>query len=49
MARGHQRIVDEAMFLFVAHDLNARAMSPRVRGFVQARNWFQDFGTVSVA
>ena len=49
MARGHQRIVDEAMFLFVAHDLNARAMSPRVRGFVQARNWFQDFGTVTVA
>ena len=49
MARGHQRIVDEAMFLFVAHDLNARAMSPKVRGFVQARNWFQDFGTVSMA
>ncbi|TPG49208.1 ABC transporter substrate-binding protein [Roseomonas nepalensis] len=49
MARGHQRIVDEAMFLFVAHDLNARAMSPKVRGFVQARNWFQDLGTVSMA
>ena len=49
MARGHQRIVDEAMFLFVAHDLNARAMSPKVQGFVQARNWFQDFGTVSMA
>lgn len=49
MARGHQRIVNEAMFLFVAHDLNARAMSPKVRGFVQARNWFQDFGTVTMA
>jgi len=49
VARGHQRIVDEAMFLFVAHDLNARAMSPKVRGFVQAQNWFQDFGSVSMA
>ncbi|WP_426959957.1 ABC transporter substrate-binding protein [Muricoccus radiodurans] len=48
MARGHQRIVDEAMFLFVAHDLNARAMAPRVRGFVQARNWFQDLTPVTM-
>jgi len=31
----------------LAH-LNARAMSPRVRGFVQARNWFQDLGPVSM-
>lgn len=47
-AEAHTKIVDDALFLFVAHDLNARAMSPRVRGFVQARNWFQDLGPVTV-
>jgi hypothetical protein len=33
----------------VTHDVNARAMSPKVRGFVQAQNWFQDFNTVTMA
>jgi ABC-type transport system substrate-binding protein len=47
-AEAHAKIVDDALFLFVAHDLNARAMHPRVRGFVQARNWFQDLGPVSI-
>lgn len=39
----HQIIVDEAPYLFVVHDLNPRAMSPKVKGFVQAQSWFQDF------
>jgi ABC-type transport system substrate-binding protein len=47
-AEAHAKIVDDALFLFVAHDLNARAMHPRVRGFVQARNWLQDLGPVSI-
>jgi hypothetical protein len=32
----------------MTHDLNARAMSPRVKGFVQAQNWFQNFSGISV-
>jgi len=44
--RAHEKIVDDALFLFVAHDVNPRAMSPRVKGFVQAQNWFQDFSPV---
>jgi ABC-type transport system substrate-binding protein len=44
----HQIIVDEAPYLFVVHDLNPRAMSPRVKGFVQAQSWFQDFVKVSI-
>jgi hypothetical protein len=28
--------------------LMKRAMSPKVKGFVQAKNWFQDFSTVSM-
>ena len=37
-----EKIVNEALFLFVAHDLNPRALSPKVHGFVQAQSWFQD-------
>ena len=48
MARIHTRVVDEALFLFVAHDLNPRAMSRRVKGFVQARNWSQDLTPISL-
>jgi peptide/nickel transport system substrate-binding protein len=45
----HEKYVDDALFLMVTHDVNARAMSPRVRGFVQAQNWFQDFGAITMA
>ena len=48
VARIHTRVVDEALFLFVAHDLNPRAMSRRVKGFVQARNWSQDLTPISL-
>ena len=42
----HEKIVDDALFLFVTHDVAPRAMSPKVTGFVQAQNWFQDFSPV---
>jgi peptide/nickel transport system substrate-binding protein len=44
----HEKIVDEALFLFVTHDVNPRAMSAKVTGFVQAQNWFQDFSPISM-
>ena len=47
--KAHEKFVNEALFLFVAHDVGPRAMSPRVKGFVQAQNWFQDFSPASVA
>jgi len=40
---------EEAALIFVAHDLNPRAMSPKVKGFVQAQSWFQDLTPVTVA
>ncbi len=46
MAKLHTALVDEAAALFVVHDLNPRAYSARVEGFVQAQNWFQDYTTV---
>ena len=42
----HSKVVDDALFLFVAHDLNPRAMSRRVQGFVQAQSWFQDLNPI---
>ena len=38
----------QAVMIFVVHDLNPRAMSPKVQGFVQAQSWFQDLTPVTV-
>lgn len=45
----HEKYVDDALFLMVMHDVNARAMSAKVKGFVQAQNWFQDFSSITMA
>ena len=39
----------QAVMIFVVHDLNPRALSPKVKGFVQAQSWFQDLTPVSVS
>ena len=44
----HEKYVDDALFLMVTHDVNARALSPKVKGFVQAQNWFQDFSPITM-
>jgi ABC-type transport system substrate-binding protein len=38
----HAMIVEDAPWIFVVHDLNPRAMSPKVKGFVQPQSWFVD-------
>jgi ABC-type transport system substrate-binding protein len=43
----HEKYVDDALFLMVTHDVNPRAMSAKVKGFVQAQNWFQDFSPIT--
>ncbi len=52
LARGttqaHQLIVDEAPYLFVVHDLNPVAFTKKVKGFVQAQSWFQDYSKVYI-
>jgi peptide/nickel transport system substrate-binding protein len=45
----HEKFVDDQLFVMVTHDVNARAMSPKVRGFVQAQNWFQNFSTITMS
>lgn len=49
MQRAHEQVVDQALFMFAAHDLNPRALSKKVSGFVQAQSWFQDLTPISVA
>ncbi len=48
LRRIHEKYVDEALFLFVTHDVAPRAMAPKVKGFVQAQNWFQDFSPITI-
>jgi peptide/nickel transport system substrate-binding protein len=48
MAKLHARIVDQALWCFVVHDLNPRALAPRVKGFVQAQSWQQDLTQVEL-
>ena len=45
----HEQMNAEAVMIFVVHDVNPRALSPKVKGFVQAQAWFQDLTPVSVA
>jgi peptide/nickel transport system substrate-binding protein len=45
----HELVVRDARNLFIVSDLNPRAMSPRVKGFVQAQSWFQDLTPIVVA
>jgi peptide/nickel transport system substrate-binding protein len=49
LAQVHEIIVEDAPWVFIVHDLNPRALSPKVKGFVQAQSWFQDLTPVWVA
>jgi len=46
LAKVHTKMVDDALFVWVVHDVAPRAVSPKVKGFVQARNWFQSLSPV---
>jgi ABC-type transport system substrate-binding protein len=48
LAKLHARAVEEAPFLWVAHDVGPRAMSPKVKGVVQPKSWFIDLATMSL-
>ena len=44
----HERLVDNPPWLYVVHDLNPRAMSPKVKGFASPQSWFVDLTRVSM-
>ena len=49
LTKMHEFVSTEAALIFVAHDVNPRALSPKVKGFVQAQSWFQDLTPITVA
>lgn len=48
LAELHSYLVDQAMWIWVVHDLNPRALGPKVAGYVEAQSWFQDLTPVHV-
>jgi peptide/nickel transport system substrate-binding protein len=48
LGRVNEILVDDAAAALVVHDLNPRGLSAKVKGFVQARNWFQDYTTIKM-
>jgi len=49
LAKAHAVVVDGAPWLFIVHDLNPRAMSKKVKGFIPVQSWFVDFTQISIA
>lgn len=47
-AAAHQRLVDNPPWLYIVHDLNPRAFSKKVKGFVSPQSWFVDLALVSL-
>ncbi len=48
IAKVHTLEVDQALFVWVVHDVAPRAMTTKVKGFIQARNWFQSLTPVYI-
>lgn len=48
LAEVHQTMVDQALMLWVVHDTNPHALSPKVKQFIQAQHWFQDLTTIGM-
>ncbi len=48
LAKLHARIVEEAPFVWIAHDVGPRAMSTKVKGVVQPKSWFIDIAPMTM-
>jgi peptide/nickel transport system substrate-binding protein len=48
LSKLHARIVEEAPFVWIAHDVGPRAISTKVKGLVQPRSWFIDLAPISI-
>jgi len=45
----NEQMSETAALIFVVHDVNPRALSSKVHGFIQAQSWFQDLTPVTVS
>ncbi|CAN7647731.1 MULTISPECIES: ABC transporter substrate-binding protein [unclassified Variovorax] len=48
LAKLHAYIVDDAPFVWIAHDVGPRALSAKVKNVVQPKSWFIDIATMSM-
>jgi peptide/nickel transport system substrate-binding protein len=48
LAKLHARIVEDAAFVWIAHDVGPRALSAKVKNVVQPRSWFIDIATMTM-
>jgi peptide/nickel transport system substrate-binding protein len=48
LAELHAASVNEASFLYVAHDVSPRAMSAKVQNVIQPKSWFIDFSPITI-
>ena len=47
-AKIHAKAVDDAVMIWVYHDTTARALSPKIKKYVQAQSWFQDLALLEI-
>ena len=47
-AQIHAKAVDGAVMIWVYHDPSPRALSARVKTYVQAQSWFQDLALIEM-
>ena len=48
LMKAHAKVVDEAAWLFIVHDLNPRSMSKKVHGFQPVQSWFVDLTQITM-
>jgi peptide/nickel transport system substrate-binding protein len=48
IAKVHEKVVDDAVLIWVVHDTNPHALSPKIKSYVQAQHWFQDLTTIGI-
>lgn len=48
MAEAHALLVEDSPLIWVVHDSNPHALSPKIKRYVQAQHWFQDLSTLGV-
>jgi len=44
----HAYLVDQAIWIFVVHDMNPLGLASHLKGFVQAQSWFQDLTRIRI-
>jgi hypothetical protein len=44
----HAYLVDQAVWIWVVHDMNPRGLAGHLKGFVQAQSWFQDLTRIRI-